>query len=319
MILEMLFFTIVINIGWLYFINKLDKNYEMFRALSRMMLLILYCVICFIIADIYSTSGMALFIVFAFVILALIFFYSKIRERILIKSICKADKLYDSKEYMNAISEYSFVLKLINESRMSILYNEIEKKISRELFFSFEDKKGKMLIDNIEHHLFIMKNNNLKKNVLKKMLEAEKLAENKEEISAINIYLKLQKERSVRKLKSLEEIINFKIGKFHYTIYEKNDDIEMFDKAKQYLYLAEGKTYQKYPDLYYEIIMYLMMIIKSGSKEIIYDNLLKSLWCCDFIDEEKSKELTGLFKEYERYKPKKVSIIPPHNDFRELM
>lgn len=93
----------------------------------------------------------------------------------------------------------------------------------------------------------------------------------------------------------------------------------MIDKAKQYLYLVEGKTYQKYPDLYYEIMVYLMIIIKSGSKEIIYEQLLKSLWCCDFIDEEKTKKLTELFKEYERYKSKEVSRIPPHNDFRELM
>lgn len=305
MISNLLFCIIIINIVNFYLINKLDKKYEVFRRFGKAKMFMSYFMIGFWLAKKHSPITMELFMFLVFEILAVCYIAPKIIEKIIIKSLCKADKLYGAKEYMNAILEYNFAFKLINESRMKELYNEIEKKISRELFFIFEDKNRAMLIDNIEYHLSIMKNNNLKKNVFKKMLEAEKLAENNEEIYAINIYLKLQKERSVRKLKSLEEIINFKIGKFYYTIYEKNDDIEMLDKAKQYLYLAEGKTYQKYPDLYYEIIMYLMMIIKSGSKEIIYDKLLKSLWCCNFIDEEKSKKLTGLFKEYERYKPKK--------------
>jgi hypothetical protein len=191
---------------------------------------------------------------------------------------------------------------------MKLLHQEIIDKIIKSVFLIFEFNTQENKSEDIRKHLSLIKDIKIKnkdKDILCKMIKAEELNENKEYISAINIYKTLLNKMSIMKWKSLNAVIYFKIAKIYFKIRDNTNESVNKNYALESIKMAEELSYNRSPELYFEITMYYINnIISNDDFDNIFKQIVNSEWCWSKIEKEKSEILkkieSNCFKEMEK-------------------
>lgn len=232
------------------------------------------------------------------------------------------DNIFDNGEYIIAIIEYNKILKKINRKQMKLLRQEIIDKIIKCVFLIFEFNTQENKSEDIRKHLSLIKDRKIKnkdKDILCKMIKAEELNENKEYISTINIYKTLLNKMSIMKWKSLNAVIYFKIAKIYFKIRDNTNESVNKNYALESIKMAEKLSYNRSPELYFEITMYYINnIISNDDFDNIFKQIVNSEWCWSKIEKEKLEILFKIKRNcFKERKKRSIELLERKQNWRK--